>query len=70
MKFLDWNIYEARLKGKGYGVMLKRDSQGKVVGFSIKKGISTYKSSAIGHSRNLMPSRTGKTSLKLHLEKA
>ena len=68
MDFFDWNVYEARLKDKGYGVMLKRDSQGKVVGYSVKKGNSTYKSSDIGHSRNLTPSRIGRTWLRLHVE--
>ena len=68
MDYFDWNIYEAKLKDKGYGVMLKRNSQGKVMGYSVKKENSTYKSSDIGHSRNLTPSRIGRTWLRLHVE--
>lgn len=48
--------------------MLKRGSQGKVVGYSVKKGNSTYKSSDIGHSRNLTPSRIGRTWLRLYVD--
>lgn len=70
MDSFDWNDYHAKLAARGYGVMLKRDSKGTVVGYTIKKGNSSYKSSVIGHSRNLTPSRIEKTWLKLHPEKS
>lgn len=57
MDSFDFNTYEAKLKAKGYGVNAIRDSIGKVRGYSIKKGNSTYKSTLLGHKRSLTPSR-------------
>ena len=51
MDSFDFNTYEAKLKARGYGVKVMRDSIGKVCGYSVKKGNSTYKSSELGHSR-------------------
>ena len=68
MDYLDCNIYEARLKGNGYDVMLRRDSYGKVVDYSVRRGNSTYKSSDIGHNRNLTPSKIRRTWLRLYVE--
>ena len=70
MDSFDFNTYEAKLKAKGYGVNVMRDSIGKVRGYSIKKGNSTYKASQLGHSRSLTPSRLRATWEKLHRNKS
>lgn len=70
MDSFDFNTYEAKLKAKGYGVKVMRDSLGKVCGYSVKKGNSTYKSSELGHSRSLTPSRLRATWEKLHRDKS
>lgn len=69
MDSFDWHTYEAMLKAKGYDVMLKRSNSNKVVGYSVKKGNSVYKSSELGHGRDLMPSKIEQTWAKLHQEK-
>ena len=70
MDSFDFNTYEAKLKAKGYGVKVMRDSIGKVCGYSVKKGNSIYKSSELGHSRSLTPSRLRTTWEKLHRDKS
>ena len=70
MDSFDFNTYEAKLKAKGYGVKVMRDSIGKVCGYSVKKGNSIYKSSELGHSRSLTPSRLRATWEKLHRDKS
>ena len=70
MDSFDFNTYEANLKARGYGVKVMRDSIGKVCGYSVKKGNSTYKSSELGHSRSLTPSRLRTTWEKLHKDKS
>ena len=70
MDSFDFNTYEAKLKAKGYGVNVIRDSIGKVRGYSIKKGNSTYKSTLLGHKRSLTPSRLKSTWEKLHQDKS
>ena len=70
MDSFDFNTYEAKLKAKGYGVKVMRDSIGKVCGYSVKKGNSTYKSSELGHMRSLTPSRLRTTWEKLHKDKS
>ena len=70
MDSFDFNTYEAKLRAKGYGVKVMRDSIGKVCGYSVKKGNSTYKSSELGHSRSLTPSRLKATWEKLHRDKS
>ena len=69
MDSFDWNTYQEKAKEKGHAITLKRDKHGKVCGYYIMKGNSRYKSSDIGHSRNLTPSRIEKTWEKLHPEK-
>ena len=69
MVSFDWNTYEAKLKAKGYGVNVKRSNDGKVVGYVVKKGNSFYKSTLLGHSRSLTPSRIMNTWAKLHQDK-
>lgn len=66
MDRFDWNDYVERLKQCGYDVMLQKDSHDVVRGYSIKKGNSTYKSSFLGKSRNLMPSKIEATWKELH----
>ena len=66
MDTFNWFFYEGKLKAKGYDVKLVRSQEGKVVGYSIRKGNSTYKSSELGHSRELMPSKIERTWAKLH----
>jgi hypothetical protein len=70
MNSFDWNNYEAMLKTMGYGVKVKRSNDGKVVGYVIKKGNSFYKSTLLGHSRSLTPSRIMNTWAKLHQDKS
>lgn len=73
LKMMDsfgWNTYEAKLKAKGYGVNVKRSNDGKVVGYVVKKGNSFYKSTLLGHSRSLTPSRIKNTWVKLHQDKS
>ena len=62
----DWNTYCRMLRNKGYDIQLKKDSIGKVCGYTIRKGNSIYKSSLLGNSRNLMPSKIEDTWRKLH----
>ena len=66
MDKFDWSDYVERLKQSGYDVMLQKDSQDVVRGYSIKKGNSTYKSSSLGKGRNLMPSKIGTTWKELY----
>lgn len=68
MDRFDWNDYVGRLKQRGYDVLLQKDSQDVVRGYSIKKGNSTYKSSSLGKSRNIMPSKIEATWNELHKE--
>ena len=66
MPHFDWNTYCRMLRNKGYDIQLKEDSIGKVCGYTIRKGNSIYKSSLLGNSRNLMPSKIEETWRKLH----
>ena len=66
MSHFDWNTYCRMLRNKGYDIQLKKDSIGKVCGYTIRKGNSFYKSSLLGNSRNLMPSKIEETWRKLH----
>lgn len=66
MSHFNWNTYCRMLRNKGYNIQLKKDSIGKVCGYTIRKGNSIYKSSLLGNSRNLMPSKIEDTWRKLH----
>ena len=66
MPHFDWNTYCRMLRNKGYDIQLKKDSIGKVCGYTIRKGNSIYKSSLLGNSRNLMPSKIEETWRKFH----
>ena len=61
-----WSAYEKELKKAGYGIRIKKDCKGIVRGYSIAKGNSIYKSSELGKSRNLTPSKIEKTWAALH----
>lgn len=61
-----WQQYEMVLVKRGYKVLLQRNDDGKVYGYSIKRGNSTYKSSILGLGRNLTPSKMEATWAKLH----
>ena len=66
MPHFDWNTYCRMLRNKGYDIQLKKDSIGKDCGYTIRKGNSIYKSSLMGNTRNLMPSKIEDTWRKLH----
>jgi hypothetical protein len=57
MKSFDWKEYERLLKEKGYELAFKRDEKGQIRGYTVRRGNSVYKSSDLGHSRGLTPSR-------------
>ena len=68
MDKFSWQQYELELAKRGYKVHLQRDDDGKVYGYSIKRGNSNYKSSVLGVGRNLTPSKIEATWVKLHLQ--
>lgn len=70
MDVFNWTVYVAKIRARGYDVKLVRSKEDKVVGYSIRKGNSTYKSSVLGNGRDLMPSKIEKTWAKLHQESA
>ncbi|MCM1482403.1 MAG: relaxase/mobilization nuclease domain-containing protein [Paludibacter sp.] len=65
LKF-DWTTYCQMLNGKGYDIKLTKDDKGVVKGYAIRKGNSIYKSSILGKSRKLMPSKIKATWAGLH----
>ena len=66
MDKFSWRQYEMELTKRGYKVHLQRNDDGKVYGYSIKRGNSNYKSSVLGIGRNLTPSKIEATWAKLH----
>ena len=66
MSAFSWEQYCAELMRLGYGVRLKRDSSGRVRGYTVRTGNTTYKSSELGPERNLMPSKIEHTWRQLH----
>lgn len=66
MKRFSWEEYESLLKEKGHSLVFKRDSDGKVRGYTIGRGKVLYKSSDLGHNRGLTPSRIVDTWKQLH----
>lgn len=68
MPKFNWDDYCSRLMQRGYGIQLKRDADGIVRGYTVKKGNSTYKSSELGKGRKLMPSRIILTWTDVHCE--
>lgn len=61
-----WRQYEAELTKRGYEVHSQKNDDGKVYGYSIKRGNSVYKSSVLGIGRNFTPSKIEATWAKLH----
>lgn len=66
MSRFDWDEYVTKLTAKGYDIQLHRDSEGKVRGYAVRMGNSIYKSSVLGHGRNLLPSKIERTWDSLH----
>ena len=66
MDKFSWELYKAELIKRGYKVHLHRNDDGKVYGYSIKRGNSNYKSSVLRIGRNLTPSKIETTWAKLH----
>ena len=48
MNRFDWNVFLQKIKERGYSAELKKDSNGEVVGYRIKRGNSKYNASEIG----------------------
>ncbi len=66
MSRFDWEEYAQRLGRKGYVIDLRRDAKGIVRGYTVGKGNSVYKSSQLGTSRHLTPSKIEQTWRSLH----
>jgi len=66
MAKFEWNEYEKQLESCGYKTNFTRDKNGIIHGYSIMKGNSKYKSSELGESRDLMPSKILATWAKKH----
>ena len=64
-----WNDYAARIRAKGYTVMIRSGKKG-VYGYSIGKGKATFKASELGTGRKLTASRIENTWNKLHSQSA
>lgn len=66
MPQFDWATYCQMVNAKGYDIKLTKDSKGVVKGYAIRMGNSIYKSSILGKSRKLMPSKIEATWAGLH----
>ena len=64
MNRFDWDVFLQKIKERGYSAELKKDSNGEVVGYRIKRGNSKYNASEIG--RQLTASRIEATWRQLH----
>lgn len=64
MNRFNWNVFLQKIKERGYSAELKKDSNGEVVGYRIKRGNSKYNASEIG--RQLTASRIEATWRQLH----
>lgn len=64
-----WNDYAARIRTKGYTIMIRPGKKG-VYGYSIGKGKATFKASELGTGRKLTASRIENTWNKLHSQSA
>lgn len=69
MPKFDWVIYCQMVNAKGYDIKLTKDDEGAVKGYAIRKGNSIYKSSILGKSRKLMPSKIKATWAELYASK-
>ena len=64
-----WNDYAARIRAKGYTIMIRPGKKG-VYGYSIGKGKARFKASEFGTGRKLTASRIENTWNKLHSQSA
>ena len=64
-----WNDYAARIRAKGYTIMIRPGKKG-VYGYSIGKGKARFKASELGTGRKLTASRIENTWNKLHSQSA
>ena len=62
-----WNDYAARIRAKGYTIMIRPGKKG-VYGYSIGKGKARFKASELGTGRRLTASRIKDTWNKLHYQ--
>ena len=62
-----WNDYAARIRAKGYTIMIRPGKKGPY-GYSIGKGKARFKASELGTGRKLTASRIENTWNKLHSE--
>ena len=69
MPKFDWATYCQMVNAKEYDIKLTKDDTGIVKGYAIRKGNSIYKSSILGKSRKLMPSKIEATWAGLHASK-
>lgn len=64
-----WNDYAARIRAKGYTIMIRSGKKG-VYGYSIGKDKARFKASELGTGRKLTASRIENTWNKLHSQSA
>ena len=64
-----WNDYAARIRAKGYTIMIRPGKKG-VYGYSIGMGKARFKASELGTGRKLTASRIENTWNKLHSQSA
>ena len=64
-----WENYTARIRAKGYTIMIRPGKKG-VYGYSIGKGKARFKASELGTGRKLTASRIENTWNKLHSQSA
>ena len=61
-----WDDYVARVRAKGYTLMVRPDKKNAIKGYTIGKGKAVFKASELGKGRKLMASKIEQTWLKLH----
>lgn len=61
-----WNDYVARVRAKGYTLMVRSDKKDAIKGYTIGKGKAKFKASELGKGRKLMASKIEQTWQKLH----
>lgn len=66
MPLWSWNDYVARVRAKGYTLMVRSDKKNVIKGYTIGKGKAVFKASELGKGRKLMASRIEQTWQKLH----
>jgi hypothetical protein len=61
-----WDDYVARVRSKGYTLMVRPDKKNAIKGYTIGKGKAVFKASELGKGRKLMASKIEQTWQKLH----